>query len=60
MPGALLCALLALGAIVIAIRAVVGAIIISVLEHWKLLMQNDISAPSIAHRICGTTTAQLR
>ena len=36
---------LALGAIVIAVGAVVGAIItIIVLEHWRLLMQNNVSA----------------
>jgi hypothetical protein len=36
---------LALGAIIVAVGAVVGAIItIIVLEHCRLLMQNDISA----------------
>jgi hypothetical protein len=52
---------LALRAIIVTIGAVVGAIItIIVLEHWRLLMQNDISAQSIAHSNCGTTTARLR
>jgi hypothetical protein len=36
---------LALGAIIVTVGAVVGAVItIIVLEHWRLLMQNDVSA----------------
>jgi hypothetical protein len=52
---------LALRAIIIAIRAVVGAVItVVVVEHCWLLVQIDIYAQSIACPTCGTTSARLR
>jgi hypothetical protein len=52
---------LALGAAIVTVGAVVGAIItIIVLEHWRLLNAERFFCMSIAYVTCGITTAQLR